>query len=102
MVKDHPRIGYEILKKIEFQAPVATIVLQHYENLNGTGYPSGLFGNKILIEARIILVADSLEAMTSPRTFRLAYSLSDALEELSRQSGILYDSNVVKACKSLF
>ncbi len=102
MIRTHPQIGYEILKKIEFSMPVATIVLQHHEKLNGTGYPSGLSGNEILLEARILLVSDIMEVMTSPRPYRPAHSIEEAIEEISQNKGVLYDSNVVDACRKVF
>lgn len=102
LIKTHPEIGFEMLSKIEFPGPVATIVLQHHEKLDGSGYPSGLSGDETLPEARILSVSDVVEAMTSPRPYRQAYSIKETLEEISNKSGILYDSNVVAACKKLF
>lgn len=102
LMNTHPQLGSEILKKIEFPSPVATIVLQHHEKIDGSGYPSGLSGDKIILEARILCVTDAVEAMTSPRSYRTAFSISDALKEISEKSGILYDSNVVEVCKKLF
>lgn len=98
----HPQLGFEILNKIDFPGPVATIVLQHREKMDGSGYPSGLSGDEIIPEARILCVTDAVEAMTSPRSYRTAFSISDALKEISGKSGILYDSNVVEVCKKLF
>lgn len=102
MIKDHARIGYEILKNIEFPWPIANIVLQHHERLNGTGYPSGLSGNQIIPEARILAVADVVEAMISHRPYRPAIGIDQALEEISRNKGTLYDTATVEACLKLF
>jgi PAS domain S-box-containing protein/putative nucleotidyltransferase with HDIG domain len=102
MLKDHTRIGYEILKNIEFPWPIANIVLQHHERMNGSGYPSNLSGDQIIIEARILAVADVVEAMSSHRPYRPALGIDKALEEIDQNSGILYDTNVVNACIKLF
>jgi PAS domain S-box-containing protein len=102
MLKDHTRIGYEILKTIEFPWPIANIVLQHHERVNGTGYPAGLSGEQIVIEARILAVADVVEAMSSHRPYRPALGIDKALEEIGQNRGILYDDQVVDACLKLF
>ncbi len=102
LIKKHPRVGYEILKEIEFPWPIAQIVLQHHERMDGSGYPSGLSGEDILLEARILAVADVVEAMASHRPYREALGLDKALEEISKNQGILYDPNVVVACLRLF
>lgn len=102
MVKAHPLLGYEILKGIDFPWPVAQIVLQHHERVNGSGYPSGLSGQDIILEARILAVADVVEAMASHRPYRPALGIDKALEEISQNSGVLYDSKVVDACLKLF
>ncbi len=102
MLKDHTRIGYEILKTIEFPWPIAKIVLQHHERMNGSGYPSGLNGNQIIIEARILAVADVVEAMSSHRPYRPALGIEKALEEINLNRGTLYDPMVVDACVKLF
>jgi PAS domain S-box-containing protein/putative nucleotidyltransferase with HDIG domain len=102
MIKAHPKVGYDILKQIEFPWPVADIVLQHHERLNGTGYPSGLSGDDILIEARILAVADVIEATASHRPYRAGLGIDSALEEISQAQGVLYDSKVVEACLTLF
>jgi len=102
MLKDHTRIGYEILKTIEFPWPIAKIVLQHHERMNGSGYPSGLNGNQIIIEARILAVADVVEAMSSHRPYRPALGIEKALEEINLNRGTLYDPIVVDACAKLF
>ncbi len=102
IIKLHSSVGYDILKSIEFQWPVADIVLQHHERLNGSGYPSGLTGDKILVEARILAVADVVEAMSSHRPYRPAVGKDKALEEIARNEGKLYDPVVVKACLAAF
>jgi PAS domain S-box-containing protein/putative nucleotidyltransferase with HDIG domain len=102
MLKDHTRIGYEILKTIEFPWPIANIVLQHHERINGSGYPSGLSGEEILLEARILAVADVVEAMSSHRPYRPALGIEKALSEINEFRGVLYDSKVVDACVKLF
>ncbi len=102
MIKGHPLTGYEILKEIEFPWQVAPAVLQHHERLDGSGYPSGLSDKDILLEARILSVADVTEAMASHRPYRPALGLEKALEEISENSGTLYDPDVVKACLSIF
>jgi len=102
LIKDHPQIGYDILKSIEFPWPIAQIVLQHHERLNGSGYPNKLRGEDILLEARIMGVADTIEAMSSHRPYRPAKGIDKALEEISQNKGILYDSEVVDTCLKLF
>ncbi len=102
LVRTHPRISYEILRKIEFPWPVAEIVLQHHERFDGFGYPQGLKDEEIMLEARILAVADAVEAMISHRPYRPACSLDEALEEISRNKGTLYDPKVVEACLRLF
>lgn len=102
LVMDHPRVGYDILKTIEFPWPVAHIVLQHHERIDGSGYPDGLVGDAILLEARIIAVADHVEAMSSHRPYRPALGLDKALEEIRRGRGIQFDARVVDACFKLF
>jgi PAS domain S-box-containing protein len=102
MLKDHTRIGYEILKTIEFPWPIAKIVLQHHERINGSGYPAGLAGEQIILEAKILAVADVVEAMSSHRPYRPALGVDKALAEISQHRGVLYDSTVVDACVKLF
>jgi len=102
IIKDHSQIGYDILKTIDFPWPVAQIVLQHHEKLNGSGYPQGLKSNKILLEAKIIEVADVVEAMSSHRPYRPALGIYKALEKISQNRGILYDPEVVDTCLKLF
>jgi PAS domain S-box-containing protein/putative nucleotidyltransferase with HDIG domain len=102
MMKVHPQIGYDILRNIEFPWPVATIVLQHHEKLDGSGYPRGLSDGNILLEARILAVADVVEAMASHRPYRAALGIDSALKEISENSGILYDADAVDSCLRLF
>lgn len=102
LIKNHSQIGYDILKSIEFSWPIAQIVLQHQERLNGSGYPQGLKGDDILLEAKIIAVADVIEAMSSHRPYRSALGINKALEEISINRGILYVPEVVDACIKLF
>jgi putative nucleotidyltransferase with HDIG domain len=102
IIKVHPQVGYDILKGIEFPWPVAEIVLQHHERLDGSGYPQGLKGDEILLEARILGVADVVEAMSSHRPYRPAHSIDKALEEISQNRGVLYDPEVIDACLKLF
>jgi PAS domain S-box-containing protein/putative nucleotidyltransferase with HDIG domain len=102
IIKTHPKVGYEILSEIEFPFPVAKIVLQHHERMDGSGYPQGLLGDDILLEARILGVADVVEAMASHRPYRPAIGVDRALEEISNNKGKLYDAGVVDACLRLF
>ena len=102
IIRTHSQVGHDILQKIDFPWPVAQIVLQHHERLNGSGYPQGLHGPDILLEARILAVADVVEAMASHRPYRPALGIEAALEEITRNKGILYDPEVVEACVNLF
>ena len=102
IIKVHPRAGYDILKGIRFPGPVAHIVLQHHERLDGSGYLSGLSNPDILLEARILAVADVVEAMASQRPYRPARGIGRALDEISRGKGHLYDTRAVEACLDLF
>jgi PAS domain S-box-containing protein/putative nucleotidyltransferase with HDIG domain len=102
LIKIHPEAGYNIVKNIEFPWPIAMIILQHHERINGSGYPKGLKGEEILPETRILSVADVVEAIASHRHYRPAYGIDIALEEISNMKGILYDTAVVDVCLSLF
>jgi PAS domain S-box-containing protein/putative nucleotidyltransferase with HDIG domain len=102
IVKDHPQIGHDIIKSVEFPWPIAAIVLQHHELLDGSGYPIGLKDGKIRIEAKIMVVADVVEAMCSHRPYRPAHSLEMTLDEISKYRGILYDEDIVDICLKLF
>ena len=101
MIKAHPRIGYDILKTIDFPWPVAEIVLQHHERMDGSGYPLGLKGEEILLEASILAVADVVEAMASYRPYRPSLGVDVALEEISKNRGKLYEPRIVDACLRL-
>jgi PAS domain S-box-containing protein len=102
LVKEHSKTGYDILKDVEFPWPVADIVLQHHERIDGSGYPQGLKGEAILYEARIMAVADVVEAMSSHRPYRPALGIEKALAEIEDGSGTIYDENVVGACLQIF
>ena len=98
LIKEHSRNGYNILKEIDLPWPVADIVLQHHERLDGSGYPGGLKGDVIRLESKIIAVADVVEAMASHRPYREALGLEAAIDEIVKESGRLYDPTVVEAC----
>ena len=102
IIKTHPRVASDILKAIEFPWPIADIVLEHHERIDGSGYPQGLSGESILLEARILSVADVVDAISSHRPYRPAYSLEYTLEEISKNKGVIYDSEVVDICLKLF
>ncbi len=102
IIKQHCRIGYEILKGIEFPWPVAQIVLQHHEKMNGSGYPQGLIGEEILLEARILTVADVIEAMSSHRPYRAGLGIDKALDEVMNNKSTFFDPAVVDICWNLF
>jgi len=102
MIKMHAQVGYTILSKIDFPWPIANIVHQHHEAVNGSGYPQGLTGKDILLEAKILTVADVVEAMSSHRPYRPALGIQTALDEISQKRGILFDREVVDACLRLF
>jgi PAS domain S-box-containing protein len=102
IIRTHSQTGYEIVRDIEFPWPVAEVLLQHHERMNGSGYPRGLSGEAILVEARIMAVADVVEAMASHRPYRSALGIDAALKEISQNRAILYDSDAVDACLKLF
>ena len=102
LLKSHSQTGYDILKNVDFPWPIAKIVLQHHERMDGSGYPQGLKGEEILLAARIIGVADVVEAMVSHRPYRPAMGIEKALKEISLNRGVLYDSQVVDTCLKLF
>jgi HD-GYP domain-containing protein (c-di-GMP phosphodiesterase class II) len=102
LLKTHPQVAYNILKPIEFPGRTVEIILQHHERLDGSGYPQGLQGDEILLEARILGVADVMDAMTSHRPYRASLGLAETLEELSGKQGILYDTAVVQTCLKLY
>lgn len=101
LIKSHPQTGYEILKDIDFPWPVAQMVLQHHERIDGSGYPQGLQGDAILLEARILAVADVIEAMASHRPYRAGLGLDAALQEIHDHSGTRYDAKVAAAAERL-
>lgn len=98
IIKSHPEVGFDILKTIDFPWPIAKIVLQHHERINGSGYPNGIKGDDISIEAKIISVADVVEAMASHRPYRPALGLKEAIKEIKKNRGILYDPKIVDIC----
>ena len=102
VIKSHASNGFSILKNIDFPWPIAEIAFQHHERMDGTGYPRGLKGNEILLEARIIAVADVIESMATDRPYRHALGVNKALEEIERNAGKLYDSDVCNAALLLF
>lgn len=102
LIKVHPEVGFNIIKEIEFPWPIAQTVHQHHERLNGSGYPRKLKGDQIILEARILIVADVVEAMSSHRPYRPALGIGPALEEINKNRDLLYDSKVVDACLRLF
>jgi len=102
LVKKHSQSGYEMLKNVESPWPLAEIVYQHHERMNGSGYPRHLKGDEILLEARILAVADVVEAMSSHRPYRVALSMEAVLDEIKKNKGILYDRAAVDACLRLF
>ena len=102
LIKNHPKTGYEILKNVDFPWPIAEIVFQHHEKIDGSGYPRELKGDEILIEAKILCVADVVEAMSSYRSYRPAISMDTTLNEISKNRDILFQSEVVDSCLILF
>ncbi len=102
IIKAHPEAGYDILKGIQFPWPVARMVLQHHERQDGSGYPGGLRGDRIILEAKILAVADVVEAMSSNRPYRPALGMGKAIAEIYQHRGKVYDPEVVDACLSLF
>lgn len=102
LIMNHSQVGYDILKTVDFPWPIAQMVLQHHERMDGSGYPQGIAGEDICLEARILAVADVVEAMASHRPYRPALGIEKALEEISNNKGILYDPAVVDACIKLF
>nr|HPL66480.1 HD-GYP domain-containing protein [Smithellaceae bacterium] len=102
LIKEHSQSGYEMLKNVESPWPLAQIVYQHHERMNGSGYPRKLKGEEIIIEARIMAVADVVEAMASHRPYRPGLGLDAALDEIEKNKGIMYDNSVADACLRLF
>ncbi len=102
LIKSHPQVGYDLLKTIDFPWPVADIVYEHHERMDGTGYPRGLSGGDILLEARILAIADVVEAMSSHRPYRPALGVEKALAEITSRKGTHYDAEAVDACLTVF
>lgn len=102
LIKEHPQVGYDILKDIEFPWEIATMVYQHHEKLDGSGYPLGLSGDDIMPESRVLTVADVVEAMASHRPYRPGLGIDMALGEIDKNKGKLYDPEVARACQALF
>src|SRR5208282_5460722 len=102
IVKTHSQNGYDILGTIDFPWPVAQTVLEHHERLDGSGYPQGLKGDAIILPARILAIADTVEAMASHWPYRAARGIDEALQEIEKYSGIRYDANAAAACLRLF
>ena len=102
VIKNHPRVGWDILKSVDFAWPISQMVLQHHERMDGSGYPDGLSGDSILLEARIMAVADVVDAMASHRPYRPSLGIEKALEEIAMKSGTHFDPLVVEACLTLF
>ena len=102
LIKAHAQAGYDILKNIEFPWPVADVILQHHERMDGSGYPQGIKGDDLLLESRILAVADVVESMASHRPYRPALGIDAALEEITKNRGTLYDPRVVDICLRLF
>ncbi len=102
LIKTHSQVGYDLLKNIKFPWPIAEIVLQHHEKLDGSGYPQGITGEEMLFESKVLCVADVVEAMGSHRPYRPALGVDVALEEITDKKEKLFDSRVVEACKRLF
>ncbi|HNR65112.1 MAG TPA: HD-GYP domain-containing protein [Atribacterota bacterium] len=101
-IKEHPRMGYNILKDVDFSYPIADIILQHHERNDGSGYPQGITGESIILEAKIIAVADVVEAMTSHRPYRAAMGIDAAMDEILKNKGTLYQPEIVDVCIKLF
>ena len=102
LIKEHSQVGYDIMKDIDFSQPIAQVILQHHEKMDGSGYPQGISGENIIQEARILAVADTVEAMVSHRPYIPAIGMDKAFEEISQNRGILYDPEVVDVCMKLF
>ncbi|MFC1552697.1 HD domain-containing phosphohydrolase [Candidatus Latescibacterota bacterium] len=102
LIKEHSQAGFEILKDVEFDQPIAQIVLQHHERMDGSGYPQGIEGDDIIRQARILAVSDVVEAMASHRPYRAALGIEMALGEIEKNKGVLYDLETANACLLLF
>jgi putative nucleotidyltransferase with HDIG domain len=102
LIKTHPQVAADLLRGITFPWPIAEIILQHHEKLDGSGYPQGLSGDQIAIEARILIVADIVEAMSSHRPYREALGIEPALAQIQSEKGSKLDAEVVDACLAIF
>jgi len=102
IIKTHPQVGYNILKPLNFPIEITQTIIQHHERMDGSGYPQGLDGQEIMLEARILGVADVLEAMCSHRPYRPTLGIGKAMEEIAKKRGILYDPEVVDSCLRLY
>lgn len=102
VIKSHPEVGYEIIKEVDFPWPVADMIYQHHEWIDGSGYPQGLSGDEIIQEARILSVADVVEVIVSHRPYRVSRGIDVALDEIQKNSGPTYDPVVVDTCVKLF
>jgi HD-GYP domain-containing protein (c-di-GMP phosphodiesterase class II) len=102
LMKTHAQSGYDILQDVEFPWPISRIVLEHHERLNGSGYPRGLTSDALLVESRILAVADIVDAIISPRSYRPARGIDVALYDIAGSKGVLYDPDVVDVCLRLF
>ncbi len=101
LIKTHSQVGYDMIKNIEFPWPLADIILQHHERLDGSGYPNGLKGKDIMLEAKVLAVADVVEAMSSHRPYRPMLGLDIAIKEITENRGLLYDPKAVDACRKV-
>ena len=102
LIKTHSQSGHDILQDIDFPWPIARMVLEHHERMNGSGYPNGLTGDNLLLESRIMAVADVVESMASHRPYRPSLGIEAALEEIEKNRGVLYDTGAVDACLRVF
>ena len=102
LLRGHAQIGYDILKSVGFDGPVPQMILQHHERLDGSGYPNQLHGDEIMLGARVIAVAEVVEAIASARPYRAALGITAALDELKAGRGVRFDARAVDACVNLF
>ena len=102
IIKTHAQSGYDILKDVEFPWPIARMILEHHERMNGSGYPNSLLAEETLLESRILSVADVVESMASHRPYRPSLGIDAALNEIENNRGTLYDTRVVEACLRIF
>jgi putative two-component system response regulator len=102
LVKAHVQAGFDYLKRVDFPWPVARMVMEHHERMNGSGYPNGLTGGKLLLESRILVVADVVDAIASHRPYRPALGVDSALYDITGNRGILFDTDIVEVCLDLF